>query len=345
MLPGFIKRHVLAKLEAMFSYREALLRADIELHLRCSTTPLRILISGSGGVLGRELLPLLTTGGHQVYTLVRRAPARGGNEIFWAPDKGILRGDDLPEIDAVIHLAGEYIGLSRWSEEKKRRVLESRVKGTDLLCRTLAALPRPPRVLLCASAVGYYGDRGSQWLGEGAAPGQDFISEVCRQWEASTQAAQEASIRTVLLRLGVGLTPRGGALERILATSPLGFIRRFGTGQQYISWISSDDMIAAMLHCLVCEELSGPVNIAAPTPVTNTQFMRLLAKITKRPLLLPIPAWLLRNVYGQMASEILLSGCRVSTTKLTDSGFTFRHPNLEMTLNQLLGKKKPGKGG
>ncbi len=341
LLPSFATRYVQKSLAHVFFHREKLLFDDIRMHMRCSRKPLRILISGSGGVLGKELIPFLTTGGHQVWTLVRRKAKKGTNEIYWNPDKGILDPNSLPELDAVIHLAGEYIGLSRWSEEKKQKVIKSRVDGTGLLTRVIAALPHKPKVLLCASAVGYYGNSERKSLQEAAPPGTDFISKVCELWEDAAQPALDGSIRTVFLRLGVGLTPRGGALQKILKTSPLGFIRRFGSGKQYISWISSDDMISAMLHCIHKEEIEGPVNIAAPEPVTNREFMRILAKVAGRPLLFPVPAKLLQTIYGQMASEILLSGCHVSTEKLTDSGFTFRHPTLEMALRRLLGKDGP----
>jgi len=338
-LPARIHSFVTANLKRMFRYRQSVLEQDILLHQRCGSRPLRLLISGASGVLGRELLPLLTTGGHQVFTLVRRRPDRQKREIFWDPARDILNKDDLPEVDGVIHLAGEYIGLSRWREDKKRRVIDSRVKGTELLVRALTAADRPPKVFLSASAVGYYGDCGDRVVDETSAPGEGFMAEVCRSWEQATDAAQRAGIRTVLLRLGVGLTPRGGALRRILAASPCGFIRCFGTGRQYISWISSDDMIAAMLHTLTCPSLSGPLNIAAPEPVSNLRFMQTLADICGRPLLCPLPKWLLQMLYGQMASEILLSGCRVTTKKLSDSGFSFRHPNLESGLRFLLGRE------
>ena len=337
LLPDVIHREVRRRLHQMFVHREATLQADIRLHNSCSETPLTLLISGASGVLGRELVPLLTTGGHTVYRLVRHKPDPSRNEIFWDPEQGILNPDDIPEIDGVIHLAGEYIGLYRWTEEKKQRVISSRVKGTELLAGVCGTLRVKPRVFLCASAVGYYGNRGDELVNESHGPGNDFISDVCHQWEKATQAAVDSGIRTVQLRLGIGITPRGGALEKILDTSPLGYIRRFGNGRQYISWMSYDDMVSAMLHCLVHPSLHGPINIAAPQPATNGELMRTLAKLTGKPLLVPIPAWILKILYGQMASEILLSGCRVSTKKLEDSGFTFRHTNLHDALEKLLG--------
>lgn len=337
-LPHFVKNQVEKRLANLFSHRQRLLSEDIALHQRSSVTPLRILVTGASGVIGRDLLPLLTTGGHQVFTLVRRRPDPGKREIYWDPANGILNESDLPELDGIIHLAGEYIGLSRWKEEKKRRVIDSRIKGTMLLARTLAAQQRIPKVFLCASAVGYYGDGGDKIMDETNPPGDDFISEVCRVWEKGTEQARDAGIRTVFMRLGIGLTPQGGALKQILKASPFGFIRRFGAGNQYISWISRDDMASAMLHALSCPTLEGPVNISAPQPVTNADFMQTLARISGRPLLFPLPGWFLKMIYGQMASEILLSGCRVSAKKLQDSGFRFRHPTLEIAMKSLLGK-------
>jgi uncharacterized protein len=336
-LPQWVHNFVMEKLKRMFRFRETVLREDILLHQQCNSRPLRLLISVASGVLGRELLPLLTTGGHQVFTLVRRRPDPAKGEMFWDPENNILNGGDLPELDGVIHLAGEYIGLSRWNAEKKQRVIDSRVNGTELLSRTLAKVSRPPKVFLSASAIGYYGNCGDKVIDEGEPPGTGFMSEVCDRWEKATAPARNASIRTVFLRLGVGLTPRGGALKRILAASPCGYIRRFGTGNQYISWISGDDMISAMLHVLTCPSLSGPLNIAAPEPITNLQLMQTLGRLTRRPLLCPLPAGLLQMIYGQMASEILLSSCRVATKKLEASGFTFRHPDLETALRSLLG--------
>ncbi len=338
ILPGMFRSYVHKNLAQVFFHREKLLLEDIKLHMRCSTKPLRILISGASGVLGRELIPLLTTGGHEVFRLVRRAPEPDSNEIFWNPDEGILEVSKIPEIDGIIHLAGEYIGLSRWAEQRKQRVLDSRIKGTRLLARTAAKMSPRPSVFLSASAVGFYGNNPKLNISEDEPCGSDFISGVCRVWEEAAEPAREAGIRTVFLRLGVGLTPRGGALKKILSASRLGFVRRFGPGNQYISWISSDDMVSAMLHCFTCEELEGPVNIAAPNPVTNEEFMKTLARLTSRPLLFPVSEKLLHIVYGQMASEILLSGCHVSTSKLEKSGFVFRHPKLEFALYRLLGK-------
>lgn len=338
-VPTALLRRIDNELRRVFHYRENVLRDDLALHRRCSSKPLRLLVSGASGVIGQTLVPLLTTGGHDVWTLVRRRPNRNRREIFWDPQNGQLDPAALPQLDGVIHLAGAYIGLGRWSTARKKRVLESRVKGTRVLVSALAALATPPEVFLCASAIGYYGDCRSLLTDEDAGPGDGYISEVCRTWEEEAEHAAHSGMRTILMRLGVGLTPRGGALRKL--NTPLGLIRRFGDGEQYISWMSLDDMAAAMLHCLVTPQLAGPLNIAAPLPVTNAAFMRTLAKVTGRPLLFPVSTDLLQLIYGQMASEILLSGCRVSVSKLVDSGFTLRHPSLDLALAHLLGKPSP----
>ena len=245
----------------------------------------------------------------------------------------------LPELDAVIHLAGEYIGLNRWTAEKKQRVIDSRVLGTALLARTLAAMPVPPKAFLSASAVGYYGNNGKYLIDEKTVAGQDFISEVCNLWEKAAAPAEAAGIRTVLMRIGVVLTPKGGALQQLLTTASCGFFRRFGDGRQYVSWIGIDDTVSAMLHCLTCPDLHGPLNLAAPAPVTNAELMQTLSMILRRPLLPPLPAQVLNTIYGQMASEILLSGCAVSAAKLAASGFRFRLPSLEGMLRRQLGRE------
>jgi uncharacterized protein len=342
LLPSFIKQHVDTTLQRTFEHRRRVLTADLQLHTRCGTTPLKILISGASGVLGRALRPLLTTGGHEVWTLVRRIPVPDKNELHWNPQTGEI--DDLPDFDAVIHLAGEYIGLGRWTDEKKKVIVESRTKGTALLARKIAASPNPPKVFLSASAVGYYGDAGDVVMEENSPPGDDFISEVCRLWEEAALPAEKAGIRTVLMRIGVSLSPQGGALQRLLSTTPFGLIRSFGSGNQYISWISTDDTISAIYHAMCCEGLHGPVNICAPNPVTNTAFMNKLSEIAGRPLLFSVPTMLLKAIYGQMARDILLSGCRASCRKLQDSGFVFRHSSLDEALTAMLGKFTPTTG-
>lgn len=336
IIPRWLKNHVKNTLHRTFQHRKNVLEADLVLHQQCSKKQMRVLISGASGVLGRALIPLLTTGGHEVWTLVRRKPRPDKNELYWNPITSEI--EPLPQFDAVVHLAGEYIGLGRWSDEKKTRVVESRTKGTALLVKTIATQDEPPKVFLSASAVGFYGNRNDVLTDETCGAGKGFISQVCKDWEQAVAPARTAGIRTVLMRIGVTLTPGGGALQRILSTSPVGFLSRFGSGDQYISWISIDDTISAMLHAMWCEKLEGPLNISAPFPVTNKEFFQILGRVMRRPLLAPVPSTLLNMVYGQMAKEILLSGCRASCQKLVNSGFRFRHVTLEEALRSLLGK-------
>ncbi|MCL2458025.1 MAG: TIGR01777 family oxidoreductase [Desulfobulbus sp.] len=338
LLPGCAVRMVERTLDRIFRYRHATLYDDLLLHRQCSRIPLRVLISGASGVLGKALIPLLTSGGHEVWTLVRRQPDRRLREIYWNPAEDALNLAGLPPFDGVIHLAGDNIGEGRWTEEKKKRVIDSRIQGTSLIVRTIAGLPVRPKVLLSASAVGFYGNSLDRCMREEDQAGDDFISEVCFLWEQAARPAEAAGIRTVLLRIGVVLTPRGGALRRLLASSALGFPRRFGSGDQHLSWISINDMVGAILHALACDTLAGPVNIAAPHPVTNCQLMQSLARVTGRPLLPPIPASVLEALYGQMASEVVLGGCRVAADKLQQSGYVFRHADLDLALRNLLGK-------
>ncbi|MBM9519551.1 TIGR01777 family oxidoreductase [Desulforhopalus vacuolatus] len=337
---GPLRRTIQHSLDRMFRHREEQLRNDILLHQRCSGRPLRILISGAGGVLGRELLPLLTTGGHEVWRLVRHRANPARREIRWDIDNNDLDLSGAPLFDGVIHLAGEYIGLHRWTEKKKRRVLESRVRGTRLLVERLGCLQQRPPVFISASATGCYGNCGAISADETHPFGADFISRVCHDWEKEALAAEAAGMRTVMMRFGVGLTPKGGALQRIADASFCGCIRALGKGDQILSWVSIDDMAASLLHALTCPGLSGPVNVVAPKPVSNREFLRTFARVTGRPLLFPLPAPLLRMTFGELADEMLLSGCRVSCEKLVESGFTFRHPELESALRAMYGRWK-----
>jgi uncharacterized protein len=334
-LAGFLLgRFTRNRLERMFAYRHRVIREDI---VHCRTRkPCSIVVTGASGLIGHSLIPYLTTQGHAVTRLVRGIPQRR-DEARWDPGQGVL-DHSLENADAVIHLAGEPIGTGRWSAGKKSSIIKSRVQGTRLVAERCAACSNPPRVLLCASAVGFYGDRGDALLHEDDGRGNDFISGVCAAWEEAARPAIERGIRVVHMRIGVVLHPQGGALGRFLGPARLGLGGVIGSGRQYISWISMDDMVGAIEHLLFNEAVRGPVNIAAPEPARNRDFVRSLARALGRPALLSVPASLTRLAFGQMGREVLLSSTRVSSKKLLDSGYRFRHGSLDGALRFLLGK-------
>jgi len=293
---------------------------------------MRLLISGASGLIGSALVRALPAG-WEVARLVRRSP--GAGEVRWDPDGGTIDVGAMGRIDAAVHLAGESIA-GRWSEEKKQRIRNSRVQGTSLLARTLAGMSPAPGVLLSASAVGIYGDRGDEVLTEDSPPGTGFLPEVGRAWEQAAQPAAEAGIRVVCLRMGVVLAREGGALARMLPLFRLGLGARLGSGRQWMSWIALADATAAMLHLLQADSVSGPVNLTAPNPVTNREFTLTLARVLRRPALLSVPALALRVVFGEMADEALLASTRVVPRRLLDSGFSFQHAELEAALRAVL---------
>ncbi|MBN2577451.1 MAG: TIGR01777 family oxidoreductase [Pirellulales bacterium] len=285
----------------------------------------RIAVSGATGLIGSALVPLLKDRGHEVQRLRREAPYRF-----------VLENPALPP-EAVIHLAGESI-TGRWTADKKTRIRASRVEGTENLCRLLRELPRPPRVLLCASAVGYYGSRGEEILDESSPPGEGFLAEVCRGWEAAAESARQSGIRVVTLRFGMILSPHGGALARMLAPFRLGLGGRIGDGRQFYSWISLDDALGAMYSTLVDERFAGPVNVVAPEPVTNAELTAALGRVLRRPAILPFPAPLVKTFFGEMGEALLLASARVLPRRLSEGGCPFRHPRLENALRRLLEK-------
>ena len=299
---------------------------------------MKVLLSGSSGLVGSALIPVLTDGGHQALRLVRSEPRDGVSEVRWDPDAGDIDATGLRGVEAAVHLAGESIAAGRWTASKKARILESRIKGTRLLAEALAGLEQRPRVLVSASAVGYYGDRGEETLREDSASGSAFLSEVCRQWEDATEPAAAAGIRVVNLRFGVMLSAIGGALPRLLTPFRLGVGGRLGSGKQYMAWIALDDVIEVILHVLTTEALRGPVNAVAPQSVTNGEFTKTLGRVLGRPTIFPMPAFAARLAFGQMADELLLCSQRVEPAKLLASGYQFRFPDLEGALRHLLGK-------
>jgi uncharacterized protein len=327
------------KLNRIFTYRHRTTVSDTRFHREVpGYRPLRVLISGAGGLIGTRLVPFLTTGGHRVFRLVRRRPNPAADEIFWDPKTRRLDLDPSVSFDAVVHLAGENIGVGRWTVAQRKRIIDSRVDGTTLLATAIAGLDSPPSVFICASAIGYYGDRGDRCLNETDSSGQDFISLVCRQWESAAYPAVERQIRTTFMRIGVVMDSGGGALARLLTPFQLGLGGRIGSGKQYISWVASDDVLGTIYHAMFDSRYQGPINVVAPEHVTNAEFTGVLTSILRRPALLPLPATVIRTVFGQQGQEILLSSTRVLPEKLIAVQYPFRFHRLEALLRHVLGR-------
>jgi len=297
---------------------------------------LRILLSGASGLIGKAFAELLRAKGHTVIPLVRRAPGEG--EVGWDPFAGVLDSSRLEGLDAVIHLAGETIS-SRWTPAKKKAIRESRVRGTAMLAEVAAQTNPKPKVFICASATGFYGNRGEENLEEASAPGTGFLPEVCGEWEAAVRPAKEAGIRVVNLRTGIVLTPKGGALGQMLLPFKLGLGGVIGSGKQWMSWISLADEVGAIYHALTHSELEGPVNLTAPHPVTNREFTRVLGKVLGRPTIFPLPGFVVKALFGEMGEALLLEGQKVFPGKLLKAGFSFSHPALELALRWGLNKE------
>ena len=296
-------------------------------------TSSRILISGASGPIGAALVPALTAGGASVTRLVRKATA-GPDQIIWDPARP-LSPDSVSGFDAVIHLAGESI-VGRWTAAKKRRILESRVQGTSHLAEAAAQASPPPRVFISASAVGFYGNRGDEILREDSPSGEGFTAGICRQWEAATQPAARAGIRTAQMRFGVVMSAEGGALPKMLTPFRLGLGGRMGDGRQWWPWVSVRDVVGAIEHVLNHESLSGPVNTVAPNPVSNAEFTHILASVLRRPALFPMPAFAVRLIFGEMGEELFLGSQRVEPAKLAASGYQFQHPDLKNALQEIM---------
>jgi uncharacterized protein (TIGR01777 family) len=302
---------------------------------------MNVLVSGSTGLVGTALIPALMAGGHEVIRLVRAKSRTPSKEIIgWNPEASYIDSAGLEGLDAIIHLAGEPIASGRWNSAKKARIRDSRVQGTRLLCEALGHASRRPAVLLCASAIGFYGDRGDEVLTEASAAGTGFLADVCREWEAATDLARQNGIRVVNLRFGVILSTAGGALAKMLTPFKMGVGGLIGTGRQYMSCISIDDCIGAIQHALASENLTGPTNIVQPGPVTNREFTKTLGNVLGRPTIFPMPAFAARLAFGEMADQLLLASARVEPQKLAATGYQFRHPDLETALRHVLGKAR-----
>jgi uncharacterized protein len=326
-------------LDRMFAYRHRVTVADLAAHAearRRGTRPMHVAVTGSSGLIGSALIPFLTTGGHQVTRLVRRSP--GDGELGWDPDAGSIDEEGLRGVDAVVHLAGEPIGAVRWSADKKRRILDSRVNSTRLIAETLARLDDGPRVLVTASGINYYGDRGDERLTEDSPSGEGFMAEVCRQWEAATAPAEAAGVRVVRVRTGIVQSPQGGALAKLLPMFKTGVGARLGSGDQWTSWISLDDVVGIYHHALTTGSVSGPVNATAPEPVTNRDYTDVLGRVLGRPTVLTVPRFGPRLVLGELADELLFASMRVLPERARAAGYEFRHPTLEGCLRDILGR-------
>jgi len=362
-LPGGILSEIIAsplinkKLNQMFYYRHRITSDDLRVHsitnkIRGYDRPLTIGITGSSGFIGSSLIPFLTTAGHRVIRFIRH-PVSDGIDNFnsknvksiqWNPSSASLNDSheiDNENIDAVVNLAGENI-FGRWTKEKKKRIFNSRVNTTKSLCKLLSSLDKPPKVLVSASATGYYGDRADEILTEESPPPSspnDFLSNVCKNWEGATQISKEAGIRVVNLRLGIVLSSSGGMLAKILPIFKLGFGGRIGNGNQYMSWIGLDDLLGLMLYAIADKSITGPVNAVSPTPTTNKAFTRTLGNVLSRPTIFSIPKTIIKLPLGdELANAAILSSSHVIPERLIKMGYKFRFPYLESVLRYTLGK-------
>ncbi len=336
-LPGFLIKE---ELRRMFNYREDILTHQVALEGQ-EEKCMQVAITGSHGLIGSTLVPLLTTRGHQVRRMVRRGndgKEAGKTDIEWSASSEWDADTHLQGVDAVVHLAGESIASGRWTDEKKRAIRDSRIEGTRALSECIAKMKNPPRVLVCASAIGFYGDRGDSAVDESDSSGEGFLSELCVDWEASADAARAAGVRVVNARIGVVLSPRGGALAKMLPPFQMGAGGKIGSGKQYMSWIAIDDVAGAILHCLTNDAIEGPVNLVAPHAVTNDQFTRGLGAVLHRPTIFPVPDFAARLAFGEMADELLLASTRVVPEKLDKGGYKFMYPQIEDALRHVLGR-------
>jgi len=334
-----------AQIDRMFAYRHRVTGEDLARHAQYDLGSKTIAITGSTGLLGEALVAFLTTGGHRVVRLVRSresvtryADRKDERAAYWNVERGEIDAAALEGVDAVVHLAGESVYGLRWTDDKKRRILESRTRGTRLLAETLAALDDPPDVLLSASGSGYYGDRGDTPLTEATPSGDGFLADVCRQWEAATQPVAEAGIRVATMRIGPVLTPAGGLLGTLLPAYQVGLGGVAGDGQNYLPWIALDDVLYAILHLLATPSLDGPINVGAPEPVTQQTFTDTLGRVLRRPTFVRMPAAVVRAAAGEEADELALKSNRMLPETLLNSGFSFAYPHLEAALRHLLGK-------
>lgn len=327
------------ELDRLFRFRYQRLFTDLARHARyAERRRMTVAITGSSGLVGRDLRHFLTTGGHEVVPIVRDSRNLDDGAIFWNPTAGVIDEKGLTRVDAVVHLAGTSISGGRWTEARKRSIKQSRVCGTELLARTLATMKNGPRTLVSASAVGYYGNRGAETITETEPAGKGFLAEVCRAWEGATNPAERAGVRVVNLRIGVVLSPAGGALGHILLPFKMGAGGRLGSGSQYMSWIDLDDLVGIILHVLYDDSMRGPVNATAPHPVTNATFTSALGRVLGRPTIIPVPGVAVKAALNELGTEALLWGQRVLPHRMAQTGFHYFYDGVENSLRFQLGR-------
>ncbi|MBU8894231.1 TIGR01777 family oxidoreductase [Corallococcus sp. M34] len=331
------------RLEHTFAYRHAVTFADLKRHAAFAARgPLTVAISGASGLVGSALGPFLTTGGHRVKRLVRGPADALRGEISWAPQRGELDARALEGVDAVVHLAGANVAGHRWTPEYRDLILKSRTEGTRVLCEALAKLERKPRVVVSASAIGYFGDRGDEVLTEASGAGTGFLSQVCREWEAATAPAEDAGIRVVHARLGVVLDAREGALAKMLPAFLAGGGGPMGSGRQWMSWVSLEDVLGLLHFAMMTPDVRGALHVVSPGAVRQAELARTLGRVLHRPAFLPMPAAVIRTLFGQMGEEALLSGAHAVPEAALRHGYAFTFPELEGALRFTLGRTRAG---
>ncbi|MCB9489981.1 MAG: TIGR01777 family protein [Deltaproteobacteria bacterium] len=332
-------RSIAKDIHRTFRFRHDRTRHDLSRHRKFKhKDKLKVAVTGASGLVGAEFCNFLTAGGHEVVRLVRRAAENARTEAYWDPTVGNIDAKKLEGCDAVVHLAGENVGEGTWDGEKKRRIRTSRVKGTHLISEAIAKLKNPPKVLISASALGYYGNRGNEELTEDSPPGEGFLAEVCQEWEAAAEPAKAAGIRVVNLRIGVVLAHRGGALSRMIKPFSMGLGGKVSSGDQFMSWIVLDDLIGLMHYLIYNDKVEGPVNAVSPNPASNAEFTKALGQVLRRPTVATLPAGVVRKMMGEMGEELLLSSARLIPAKAQDAGYKWFYPELIPALCLELGR-------
>ena len=330
---GFLNPKVEHELARYFRWRHAILKEDLKMYDRYPQEPQRILLSGASGFIGSKLKIFLQLCGHEVVRLVRRKEEVAEDAIYWDPTHGNFQKDSFEGFDAVIHLAGAGLAQGRWTKDKKEQFFLSRCRDTWLLSQVLCRLYRPPKTVICASAIGFYGNRGSEELTEESVQGSGFLADLCGKWERATEPIENRGSRVVHARFGAVLSAQGGMLQKMLLPFRLGLGGKMGSGKHIISWIGIDDLLGSLYHSLMKENLNGAVNLVAPQPVSQIEFARILAKTIRRPSFSRIPAWALKMALGEMAEEMILSSQNVKPDKLLKTGYEFRYPDLQKALD------------